>query len=139
MELPWSDTRCIFFLKSSNLSEEQIIPESIGGRLSIKFLCTKCNSLLGNTVEKEAKSDPFIRIALENLSGEIPDLYARIIEKQPFLGKSKAGVVPGYIRNGEFIVKSKRMSDGSLVQSTKTAKKSIETMLQRQGCSEAQI
>ena len=73
------------------------------------------------------------------MSGEIPDLYARIIEKQPFLGKSKAGVVPGYIRNGEFLVKSKRMSDGSLVQSTKTAKKSLETMLQRQGCSEAQI
>ena len=139
MELPWFDSRCILCLKSSDLSEEHIIPESIGGRLSIRFLCSSCNSILGRTVEKAAKSDPSIRIALENLSHKIPDLYSQLTEKQPFKGKSKAGTVPGYYRNGEFVVKSTKMADGSLIQPTKTARKSIEMILRRQGCTQGQI
>lgn len=139
MELPWFDSRCILCLKSSDLSEEHIIPESIGGRLSIRFLCTSCNSIFGRTVEKTAKSDPSIRIALENLSQEIPDLYSQLTEKQSFQGKSKAGTVPGYIRKGEFVVKSNKMADGSLIQPTKTARKSIEIILRRQGCTQKQI
>jgi hypothetical protein len=121
------------------LSEEHIIPESIGGRLSIRFLCTSCNSILGRTVDKAAKSDPSIRIALENLSQELPDLYSQLAEKQPFQGKSKAGTVPGYFRKGEFVVKSNKMADGSLIQPTKTARKSIEIILRRQGCTQEQI
>jgi len=139
VELPWFDSRCILCLKSSDLSEEHIIPESIGGRLSIRFLCTSCNSIFGRTVEKTAKSDPSIRIALENLSQEIPDLYSQLTEKQSFQGKSKAGTVPGYIRKGEFVVKSNKMADGSLIQPTKTARKSIEIILRRQGCTQKQI
>lgn len=139
MKLPWFDNRCILCLKSSDLSEEHIIPEAIGGRLTIKFLCPDCNSLLGRDVEKAVKDDPSIRIALENLSRDIPDLYSQITEKQPFYGHSKAGRVPGFFRKGEFYVKSKKMADGSLVQPTKTAKKSIKTMLKRQGCTVTQI
>ena len=139
MEIPWFSNQCILCLKSGDLSEEHIIPESIGGRLSIRFLCTNCNSILGRTVEKVAKTDPSIRIALENLSQEIPGLYSQLTQNQPFYGKSKAGIVPGFFRNGEFFVKSNKMSDGSLIQPTKTAKKSIETILQRQGCTKTQI
>jgi len=139
VEFPWFDNRCILCLKSGDLSEEHIIPESIGGRLSIRFLCTNCNSILGRTVEKAAKSDPSIRIALGNLSKKIPNLYSQLTEKQPFNGKSKAGSVPGYFRNGEFFVKSKKRADGSLIQPTNTARKSIETMLRRQGCTKTQI
>jgi len=139
VELPWFDSRCILCLKSSDLSEEHIIPESIGGRLSIRFLCTNCNSILGRTVEKAAKSDPSIRIALENLSHDIPDLYSRITESQPFFGRSKAGRVPGFFRNGEFYVQSKKMEDGSLVLPTKNVKKAIEPILKRQGCTKPQI
>lgn len=139
MELPWFDNRCILCLKSSDLSKEHIIPEAIGGRLTIKFLCTVCNSFLGRNVENVTKADPSIRIALENLSRDIPDLYSQITEKQPFYGHSKAGRVPGFFRKGEFSVKSNKMADGSLLQPTKTAKKTIKTILKRQGCSETQI
>ena len=139
MELPWFDSICILCLKSGDLSEEHIIPKSIGGRLSIRFLCTNCNSILGRTVEKAAISDPSIRIALENLRQDIPVLYSQLIGKQPFQGKSKAGTVPGYFHNGEFVVKSNKMADGSLIQPTKTARKSIEIILRRQGCTEEQI
>lgn len=139
MELSWFDNRCILCLKSGDLSEEHIIPEAIGGRLTIKFLCTDCNSILGRTVEKATKADPSIKIALENLSRDIPDLYSQITERQPFHGHSKAGRVPGFFRKGAFYVKSKKMADGSLVQPTKTAKKTIETILKRQGCTKTQI
>ena len=139
MELPWFDSSCILCLKRGDLSEEHIIPKSIGGRLSIRFLCTNCNSILGRTVEKAAISDPSIRIAIENLRQDIPVLYSQLTEKQPFQGKSKAGTVPGYIRNGEFVVKSNKMADGSLIQPTETARKSIEIILRRQGCTQGQI
>jgi hypothetical protein len=139
VELPWFDNRCILCCNNSGLTEEHIIPESIGGRLSIKFLCSDCNSILGRTVEKAAKSDPSIRIAIENLSKKIPNLYSQLTEKQPFNVKSKAGSVPGYIRSGEVHVKSQKMADGSLIQPTKTARKSIETIMKRQGCTKEQI
>lgn len=139
MEIPWFSNQCILCLKSGNLSEEHIIPEAIGGSLTIRFLCTDCNSSLGRTVENAAKADPSIRIALENLSRDIPELYSLITENQPFFGHSKAGRVPGFFRNGQFYVQSKKMADGSLVQPTKNAKKSIETILKRQGCTKSQI
>jgi hypothetical protein len=102
-------------------------------------LCKTCNSNLGRVVEKTAKSDPSIRIALENLSRDIPELYSSIIEQQPFYGYSQAGRVPGYFRNGQFLVQPLKMADNSLVQPTENAKKSIKTILERQGCTKSEI
>ena len=139
MEIPWFNNQCILCLKKGNLSEEHIIPASLGGRLTVRFLCTKCNSNLGRSVEKVAKDDPSIRIALENLSRDIPELYSSIIERQPFYAHSKAGRVPGFFKNGHFYVQSKKMTDNSLVQPTENARKSIIMMLERQGCTKSQI
>lgn len=139
MKIPWFGNQCILCPKSENLSEEHIIPESIGGRLTVRFLCTKCNSNLGRFVENAAKSDPSIRIALENLSTDIPELYSSIIEKQPFYAHSKAGRVPGFLNKGHFSVQSKKNPDNSLVQPTENARKSIKIMLERQGCTKSQI
>lgn len=139
MEIPWFNKQCIICLKKGTLSEEHIIPASIGGRLTVKFLCTKCNSNLGRFVENAAKSDPSIRIALENLSTDIPELYSSIINKQPFYAHSKAGRVPGFFNKGHFSVQPKKMADNSLVQPTENARKSIKIMLERQGCTNSQI
>ena len=139
MEIPWFSNHCILCLESGDLSEEHIIPESIGGRLTSRFLCRKCNSNLGRAIENAAKSDPSIRIALENLSRDIPELYSLITKKQPFYGHSQAGRVPGFFRNGQFYVKSKKLEDNSLVQPTKNARKSIKAILKRQGCTKSQI
>lgn len=139
MDVPWFDYRCILCLRSIELTKEHIIPEAVGGRLTSKFLCKACNSHLGGNIENEIKADPSIRIALENLSNDIPELYSQITERQPFYGHSKAGRVPGFYRDGEFYVESKKMEDASLIQPTKTAKKTIQTILMRQGCSKAQI
>jgi len=119
----------------SELSQEHLIPESIGGLLTSDFLCRSCNSTFGHEIESAAKSDPSIRLAVRNLSAEIPALAEKIEEKQPFIGASKAGQVPGYIRKGQFRVRSKRLKDGSLVQPTEDARKTIETILQKDGYS----
>ena len=139
MKIPWFSNQCILCPKSGDLSEEHIIPNSIGGRLTVRFLCTECNSNLGRLVENAAKSDPSIRIALENLSDDIPELYSSITEKQAFYAQSKAGRVPGFFIKGDFCVQSKKMADNSLVQPTVDARKSIEKMLERQGCTKSQI
>jgi len=139
LEIPWFSNQCALCLKSGDLSEEHIIPASIGGRLTVRFLCTECNSNLGRSVENAAKSDPSIRIALENLSRDIPELYSLIAEKQLFFADSKAGRVSGFFRNGQFYVQSKKLANNSLVQPTENARKSIETILKRQGCNKSQI
>mgnify|MGYP006301941661 CR=1 FL=1 len=133
MKIPWLRDQCIICLKRGDLSEEHIIPKSIGGRLNSNFLCKTCNSNLGRAVENATKSDPSIRIAVENLSRDIPVLYSLITERQSFCGNSQAGRIPGYFRKGQFRIKSKKMADNSLVIPTEDAKKAIETILERQG------
>ena len=139
MKIPWLCNQCILCLKRGDLSEEHVIPKSIGGRLTANFLCQTCNSNLGRAVENVAKYDPSIRIALENLSRDIPELYSSITERQPFYGNSQAGRVPGYFRNGHFLVQPIKMADNSLVKPTEDAKKTIKTILERQGCTKSEI
>ena len=139
MKIPWIDNRCILCLERGDLSEEHIIPAAIGGRLTAKLLCRGCNSQLGSTVEKVAKTDPSVRIALENLAFVIPEIYSEVIQNEPFLAKSGGGSVSGFFRNGDFRVLSFKNADGSLILPTSNARKSIETMLMRQGCTELQI
>lgn len=124
--------RCILCLQQDALTLEHIIPESLGGRLTSRFLCRKCNSTLGNRLEHAARFDPSIRIAGERLAPDIPELARRLAENQGYIGQSEAGLPPGYIRDGGFRIFSKKLSDGSLVQPTDEARGTIEKILQKE-------
>ena len=45
------------------LSEEHIIPSSIGGRLTANIICKNCNDRFGRLIEAKLKDDPAIRLA----------------------------------------------------------------------------
>ena len=119
--------------RQDGLTLEHIIPESLGGRLTSRFLCQICNSTLGNRLEHAARFDPSIRIAGERLASDIPKLARRLAENQRQIGESEAGLSPGYIRDGDFRIFSKKLPDGSLVQPTDEARSTIDTILQREG------
>lgn len=131
MNVPWEGEKCIICLLEKELCEEHIILDSLGGKLTCNFLCRDCNSLLGHGIEAKAKSDPSILLAMKHLAQKIPDLAKDISENHSHLGHSEAGVSHGYFRNGEFRVKSKKLEDGSLIQPTDDARRSISKILSK--------
>ncbi|MFY0677345.1 MAG: HNH endonuclease [Neptuniibacter sp.] len=139
MRIPWSGKQCILCLVESDLTEEHIIPNSVGGVLTCSFLCKPCNSTLGAKIEAAAKSDPSIRIALQYLESSIPALAGRIHEGQNFLSSGPGGKERGKFRGGQFHVRSGLDEDGRLTQQTKHARKSIAKILQKAGHSDASV
>ena len=139
MDIPWIGQHCILCHKKGNLSIEHFIPEAVGGSLTARFLCQACNSNLGRIVEKSAKEDPSIRIALENLKNAIPNLYKKITENQLFTAHSKAGAIIGSFKKEDFRVRGKKLADGSIVLPTEEAKKTIKSILSKQGCANHEI
>ena len=115
------------------MTDEHIIPSSLGGTLIALFLCGQCNPQLGSRVDATAKHDPSIRYAVEALKSQIPNFHSKFTEGQPYLAHSPAGEMRGRIKGGTFRVDSHQLDDGSLIQPTPDARKSIETKMQRQG------
>ena len=115
------------------MCEEHLIPQALGGRLTCKFLCFSCNSRLGHNLERAAKSDPSVLLAVKHLSEKIPSLARKLMESHPHVGYSTLGAAPGYVKDGEFRVRSQSLDDGSIIQPTDDATKSIKTILRRSG------
>ena len=131
MNIQWPGDRCILCLKEVSLSKEHIIPDALGGVLACQFLCEGCNSYLGFSVEAKAKTDPSIRVAVANLKSHIPELANRLMENQDFISYGPGGTERGSVRAGEFRVRSRTREDGSLVQPTDCARKSVQKILRK--------
>lgn len=54
-----------------------------------------------------------------------------LLESHPLIGQSAPGPAPGYIKNHEFRVRSQTLEDGTLIQPTDDARKSVQRMLQK--------
>ena len=78
-------------------------------------------------------------IAAKRLKSQIPDLAASLLESHPHVGHSEPGPAKGFIKNGEFKVRSQKLDDGSLIQPTEHARNSISKILQKSGYEEAPI
>ncbi len=120
-------------LRGSTLTEEHLIPEALGGLLTADLLCRKCNSSLGHRAEAAARSDPSIRLLINDLSAQLPSLAQTLTERQPFFSHGPGGKAKGYVKNGEFAVQATKNPDGSLIQSTPEASRTIDTILRREG------
>ena len=111
------------------LTVEHIIPQSLGGKLSVEFLCKSCNDKLGLEIESVAKEDPSIRLAAEHLKDQIPQVAARLREGQKYSAISKIGKIQGIIKKGLFHIRTRKKDDGSLIQSTKNARRNLSNIL----------
>jgi hypothetical protein len=139
VRIPWSSDKCILCHKRDALTVEHIIPECLGGKLTSQFLCWGCNSNLGHALEAEARSDPSVRLAVHNLQSGIPELAKKLTENQNCLACGPGGKAPGRLRKGEFKVKSRTAPDGSLIQPTHEARKSIRAILTKSGVEPALV
>lgn len=98
-----------------------------------------CNSRLGREVEGFAKSDPTIQLLSAKLSERNPRLTSRLIEGQEYVSSGPGGASRGKIKDRKFVVRSKKLPDGSLVQPTPLATKTIRRVLECERYDEASI
>jgi hypothetical protein len=127
----WPHDRCILCLRPEPLTEEHIITGYLGGRLQVKFLCERCNSTVGSR-EAALKSDPSIRLAVEHLKSQIPEIAAALTDGQPFFATSARGNVRGIVKGERFRASASRETDGSLIQPTPAGRKTIAAWLSEQ-------
>ena len=139
MHLSWNKDCCILCLRTRPLTIEHIIPEAVGGILTVPFLCKPCNNRLGDRVEAAAKEDPSIRLAVEVLHNRLPKLAATVTEGQRYIADSPLGKVQGVLKKGGFRVRSTREPDGSIIQPTPKGRQHIEKRLRKSGANEVAI
>jgi hypothetical protein len=140
----WLD-RCIIclteppFPNRSDFSEEHIIPRALGGQLTCEFLCKSCNETFGNTFESKARTDPSVRLAIHNLSAQLPELYASIENGQRYLVETDVGTFTAYYRNGLVQSSGTKLDDGSLIVPDDTAEKHLRNIMKKEGLNEPDI
>lgn len=103
------------------------------------FLCKSCNSRLGHRTEGKARTDPTVRLLAVRLGTQLPKLASRLSEGQTYTSVGPGPKSTGYIKKGAFVVHSKRLGDGSLLQPTPIAQESLKKMLIRKGASNSSI
>ena len=149
MFFKWIDDRCIVCaqstaqreircLETSIFTEEHLIPQAVGGKLSCNFLCKDCNSTLGE-FEARLKEDARVRMAIEYLKDSLPGLWASMIEGQRYVTKSANGFFSAKVRSGQISLDTSKQPDGSLVCPTDQAPKIIRTKLERDGRTQIEI
>ena len=138
MKPEWNDRRCIRCTEEATLTKEHLIPRSVGGALECKFVCKPCNDRLGQ-IEANLKSDPAVRLAVENLKDRVPNLWRTMSEGQSYIAKSRAGTVNARFGHGKIRVNPSQQPDGSLIHPTEKAPNVARKMLQKDGATEAQI
>jgi len=140
MKVPTQLQKCIICCERPIDTWEHILPESVGGRLQARILCGTCNSEVGSEIEADIKSDASIRLAIEHLKRELPDLYGKMQNHQRFIGKdSQSRKVKMYCRKGKIRVRTETIDDGSLIQDTDKARGDLQRMLRKKGIGELEI
>ena len=132
IHIPWTHDRCVACGETQPLTLEHVIPQAIGGRLTVTFLCEPCNSRFGHQVDHSAKQDPAIATAILRLAQDHPK-RAPLLENLRLLAHSAGGQLPALIKDGTAEVRSQKLPDGSIIQPTVDARRTIERMLTRAG------
>lgn len=88
---------------------------------------------MGRLFEGAAKTDPTIRLLASKLAAKIPKLAERLAEGQAYESVGPGGKAAGHLKGQEFVTRSQKLADGSLIQHTPAAVKSIRKILERQG------
>lgn len=134
MLLGWPSSRCILCLREATLTEEHVIPQSLGGILAVRFLCKPCNDELGHREEAGIKQDPAIALAVEQVRSSLPDVLSRkLLEGQEYFANGPGGRDKGYMKDAVFSVKNEKKPDGSILLSTKAGRDLIGKQLAKSG------
>lgn len=139
MQVPWTYPQCVVCLDANTLTLEHLISKAVGGRLTARFLCKRCNSRLGHVLEGSVKTDPTIRLLVRSMGTRIPALAERVETGQQYHVKGQGPPSRALFKGGQLRVLSAKLPDGSLIQDTRDAARTISNMLRRDGVGEEEI
>jgi len=130
---------CITCLASPPNTWEHIIPEFVGGQLTARLLCSRCNNTFGSSLVAGLKTDPSIRLTLEELRDEIPHIAGPALEKSTLQGTAESGQkVRVSRRKDRFRVLPSAGPNDSLIIDTGEADHLITKVLLKSGASRDQ-
>lgn len=143
MRMSWSVERCIICLGVprddevlSQLTDAHAIPEALGGRLSARFLCKRCNSEMGR-VEGQLTRDVAIIERVRRLQAELPEKLVRGVLRHAgwFADSDEYGRLEGGVsREGEFSLR-----ESSTILSDANTRRQIRAELTRRGVQAEEI
>lgn len=130
---PW----CIFCgLNSENgdahkLTDEHVIPQVLGGWLTIPFVCRTCNNdHLGSKIESRLKKNGYIVTALDKLKIQPPDLAYRDANIE--MDFNLAGKLKGsYNKRGKPEYYSQKIEDDSIISPENKSKELLKKQIER--------
>lgn len=147
VKIDWPYSLCIACLApfdstaSGRRSEAHIVPESLGGRISVTCLCRGCNSAMGSGFEDELPFDPTMRAEIERFAGDIP-VFKRQLTKagRTYVGKSPRGVMTMKRQSdGSFRAVDTAQPDGSRLTDSNAAAQELRGRLLKRGRDAAEV
>lgn len=112
-----------------NIPPEHIIPEYLGGRLKLLFLCKSCNHGIGARLYSKLKFDVLIRKASYLLRNELPKIHKSIENQQVYKTTSPVGTPLKAFRRKTKIEVVAQKRDNWIVLPTQSAAEYIEKEL----------
>jgi len=141
MRIPFQFEQCTVCLSKVELTWEHVIPKSIGGSIEIKSQCSTCNNdRLGVDLLPTLKEYYPVRLAINSLKRELPDLFQSIEHRLLYLAKDTAGKISTLIsRAGRLRTRAKKEEDGSLVYGIDEAEGHLRRLLEKGEVSQEEI
>ena len=138
MDISWNHRQCIVCLSSENLTIEHVIPKSLGGKLTSKFLCKPCNDCFGSGFEANARLAPEIRQAASALAGSIPGLIEKLEQGAMYIAQFGEHEIKQRLRSDGQLGTTK-LGDGSIIFPESEAPRRIKENLRKSGWDEPTI
>lgn len=132
MKIEWKHLQCIVCLEQGPLTKEHVIPDSLGGILTSKFLCKGCNSHFGTGFEAKARLAPELRKAASGLDESLFDLKEKLERGALYGSKFGEYMLEGAVRK-DGNIGTKKLEDGSLIVPDSDASKIIKSKMQKRG------
>lgn len=138
MKIPWNHSRCIVCLEQRPLTEEHVIPQSLGGILTCKFLCKGCNSSFGSGFEAQARLAPEVRKAASHLGENLRPLIDSLDRGAVYTSDFDGVTMTSKLRSDGYFGASK-IADGSLVVPDVDTPKRLQSMMTKDRLPKRQI
>ena len=134
MYIPYNFGKCIVCTERAPGDPEHVIPQVIGGRLTARLLCNKCNHDFGSEITSRLKTDASIRLAVEDLKDAIPEFARRYLDRAEYVARAEDGSQVRLSRSGDSLrVLAGEGADHSILLASDEALGAIATKLKRAG------
>jgi len=138
MKVFWPHAPCVICLEDTPLTDEHLIPTSLGGLLEARILCKACNSGFGSGFEARARLAPELRRAASSTEADLQELTDRLEKGASYSSTFGDQTIEQKIGK-DLRFGTAKLPDGSFITPEEETPKLIAAMLRKKGASSNQI